>query len=239
MLGRRREAHRGRGGQAPAPRRRRARPRHVRHARAARARRASSMSDPEDGVPCMWMRGGTSKGGYFLEDDLPADPAERDALPAADHGLARPAPDRRHGRRRSADLEGRGRRARRRAPDVDVDYLFLQVFVDQAVVTDAQNCGNILAGVGPFAIERGLVAGAGERDPVAHLHGQHRPGRGRHGRDARRPGHLCRRRARSTACPAPPRRCRSKFANTAGSMLRRAAADRQRRRRDRRRRAAR
>jgi 4-oxalomesaconate tautomerase len=41
---------------------------------------------------------------------------------------------------------------------VDVDYLFLQVFVDQAIVTDAQNCGNILAGVGPFAVERGLVA---------------------------------------------------------------------------------
>ncbi len=40
---------------------------------------------------------------------------------------------------------------------VDVDYLFLQVFVDQAIVTDAQNCGNILAGIGPFAIERGLV----------------------------------------------------------------------------------
>ena len=38
---------------------------------------------------------------------------------------------------------------------VDVDYLFLQVFVDQAIVTDGQNCGNILAGVGPFAIERG------------------------------------------------------------------------------------
>jgi 4-oxalomesaconate tautomerase len=44
---------------------------------------------------------------------------------------------------------------------IDVDYLFLQVFVDQAIVTDAQNCGNILAGVGPFAIERGLVAATG------------------------------------------------------------------------------
>ena len=43
-------------------------------------------------------------------------------------------------------------------PGVDVDYLFLQVFVDQPIVTDGQNCGNILAGVGPFAIERGLVA---------------------------------------------------------------------------------
>src|SRR5690606_23381122 len=45
-------------------------------------------------------------------------------------------------------------------PGVDVDYLFLQVFVDQAIVSDAQNCGNILAGVGPFAIERGLVTAA-------------------------------------------------------------------------------
>src|SRR5690606_167338 len=41
---------------------------------------------------------------------------------------------------------------------VDVDYLFLQVFVDQPRVTDKENCGKMLAGVGPFAIERGLVA---------------------------------------------------------------------------------
>ena len=44
--------------------------------------------------------------------------------------------------------------------DADVDYLFLQVFVDQPIVTDQQNCGNLLAGIGPFAIERGLVAAA-------------------------------------------------------------------------------
>ncbi|MFN4102350.1 MAG: 4-oxalomesaconate tautomerase, partial [Pararhodobacter sp.] len=50
--------------------------------------------------------------------------------------------------------------------DADVDYLFLQVFVDQALVSDAQGCGNILAGVGPAAIERGLVAVAGEETPV-------------------------------------------------------------------------
>jgi 4-oxalomesaconate tautomerase len=50
---------------------------------------------------------------------------------------------------------------------IDVDYLFLQVFVDQAIVTDAQNCGNILAGIGPFAIERGLVAATGEETRVA------------------------------------------------------------------------
>jgi 4-oxalomesaconate tautomerase len=51
-------------------------------------------------------------------------------------------------------------------PGADVDYLFLQVFVDRATVTDAQNCGNILAGVGPFAIERGLVAGRDGRTEV-------------------------------------------------------------------------
>jgi len=50
---------------------------------------------------------------------------------------------------------------------IDVDYLFLQVFVDQAIVTDAQNCGNILAGVGPFAIERGLVQATGDETNVS------------------------------------------------------------------------
>jgi 4-oxalomesaconate tautomerase len=57
--------------------------------------------------------------------------------------------------------------SRSNRPGIDVDYLFLQVFVDQAIVTDQQNCGNILAGVGPFAIERGLVAAAGDETPVA------------------------------------------------------------------------
>ncbi len=51
-------------------------------------------------------------------------------------------------------------------PGVDVDYLFLQVFVNEPVVTDAQNCGNILAGIGPFAIERGLVAARNGETPV-------------------------------------------------------------------------
>lgn len=48
-----------------------------------------------------------------------------------------------------------------------MDYLFLQVFVDQAIVTDQQNCGNILAGVGPFAIERGLITPTGDETRVA------------------------------------------------------------------------
>jgi 4-oxalomesaconate tautomerase len=117
-----------------------------------------------DGIRCMWMRGGTSKGGYFLASDLPADPAR--ATPCCCGSWARPtAPDRRDGRGRPADLEGGGGRPSTR-PGVDVDYLFLQVFVDRAVVTDAQNCGNILAGVGPFAIERGLVAARDGETPV-------------------------------------------------------------------------
>ncbi len=106
----------------------------------------------------MWMRGGSSKGGYFLRDDLPADPAERDAFLLRVMG----SPDARQidGMGGADPLTSKvavvGASSRE---GVDVDYLFLQVFVDQAIVTDAQNCGNILAGVGPFAIERGLVAG--------------------------------------------------------------------------------
>jgi 4-oxalomesaconate tautomerase len=104
----------------------------------------------------MWMRGGTSKGGYFLASDLPVDTAERDAFLLRVMGSPDP---------RQIDGMGGGDPLTSKVAvvktsdrdDADVDYLFLQVFVDQAIVTDAQNCGNILAGVGPFAIERGLV----------------------------------------------------------------------------------
>ena len=114
-----------------------------------------------DGVPCMWMRGGTSKGGYFLAADLPADLAARDALLLRIMGSPDP---------RQIDGMGGGEPltskvavvSRSDRPGIDVDYLFLQVFVDRAIVTDAQNCGNILAGVGPFALERGLVDATGD-----------------------------------------------------------------------------
>ena len=119
----------------------------------------------EGGVRCMWMRGGTSKGGYFLAGDLPADTAARDAfllgvMGSPDHrqidgmGGANPLTS------KVAVVSGSEREG------VDVEYLFLQVFVDRAVVSDRQNCGNILAGVGPFAIERGLVAAADGRTEV-------------------------------------------------------------------------
>lgn len=114
----------------------------------------------------MWMRGGTSKGGYFLKADLPADIAARDALLLRVMG----SPDPRQ-------IDGMGGAdpltskvavvSPSRRDGVDIDYLFLQVFVDQAIVTDAQNCGNILAGIGPFAIERGLVAATGDETNVA------------------------------------------------------------------------
>ena len=113
------------------------------------------MSEP--GVPCMWMRGGTSKGGYFLTTDLPADTAARDAFLLA--AMGSPDPRQIDGMGGANPLTSKVAVVKKSTRSgADVDYLFLQVFVDQAVVTDAQNCGNILAGIGPFAIERGLVA---------------------------------------------------------------------------------
>ena len=114
----------------------------------------------------MWMRGGTSKGGYFLKDDLPADVAARDAFLLRIMG----SPDLRQidGMGGADPLTSKVALVSKSArPGVDVDYLFLQIFVDQATVSDAQNCGNILAGIGPFAIERGLVTAAGDETLVA------------------------------------------------------------------------
>ncbi len=117
-------------------------------------------------APCMWMRGGTSKGGYFLKDDLPADPAQRDAFLLRVMGS--PDPRQIDGMGGADPLTSKVAVVSKSVrPGIDVDYLFLQVFVDQAIVTDAQNCGNILAGVGPFAIERGLVAATGAETRVA------------------------------------------------------------------------
>ena len=118
-----------------------------------------------DGIACMWMRGGTSKGAYFLADDLPADTAARDAVLLRVMGS--PDPRQIDGIGGADPLTSKVAVIRPSArADADVDYLFLQVFVDRAIVTDAQGCGNILAGVGPFAIERGLVPVAGAMTPV-------------------------------------------------------------------------
>jgi 4-oxalomesaconate tautomerase len=108
------------------------------------------------GTRCMLIRGGTSKGAYFVAEELPADPATRDDLLMRIMGT----PDPRqidgvggaHPLTSKVAVVSRSQRA-----DADVDYLLLQVFVDQPIVSDQQNCGNILAGVGPFAVERGLA----------------------------------------------------------------------------------
>ncbi len=110
-----------------------------------------------DGIPCMWMRGGTSKGAFFLAEDLPRDTEDRDRILLGVMGS--PDPRQIDGMGGADPLTSKvavvspSKRA-----GVDVDYLFLQVFVDEALVSDAQNCGNMLSGVGPFAIERGLVS---------------------------------------------------------------------------------
>lgn len=118
-----------------------------------------------DGIRCMLMRGGTSKGAYFLASDLPADPAERDDLLLRIMGS--PDPRQIDGLGGAHPLTSKVAVVSPSAdPDVDVDYLFLQVVVDEAVVTDRQNCGNILAGIGPFAVERGLVTAAPDRTRV-------------------------------------------------------------------------
>ena len=117
-------------------------------------------------APVMWMRGGTSKGGYFLASDLPSDIAERDAFLLGVMGS--PDPRQIDGMGGADPLTSKVAVVKKSEREgIDVDYLFLQVFVDQAIVTDAQNCGNILAGIGPFAIERGLVAATGDETRVA------------------------------------------------------------------------
>jgi 4-oxalomesaconate tautomerase len=116
-------------------------------------------------IPCLMMRGGTSKGAYFLAHDLPAEGLLRDQVLLAVMG----SPDARQidgigGANSLTSKVGIIRRSER--PDADVDYLFAQVTVEQAQVDYGQNCGNILAGVGPFAIERGLVS---VRGPVTSV----------------------------------------------------------------------
>jgi 4-oxalomesaconate tautomerase len=116
-------------------------------------------------IPCALMRGGTSKGLFFHAEDLPADATVRDRLLLAAMG----SPDVRqidgvggaHPLTSKVAVISRSRRA-----DADVDYLFLQVAVDEARVSDTQNCGNLLAAVGPWAIDNGLLAATGDRTDV-------------------------------------------------------------------------
>ena len=107
-------------------------------------------------VSCMLMRGGTSKGPLFLASDLPRDATDRDNVLLSLMG----SPDVRQidgigggdSLTSQALIVGPSRRE-----DADIDYLFAQVAVGQRLVDTSPNCGNMLAAVGCFAIERGLV----------------------------------------------------------------------------------
>ncbi len=114
------------------------------------------MAPVPDGIRCMVMRGGTSKGLYFLADDLPDRAPARDAVLLSVMG----SPDARQidGMGGAHPLTSKVAVVSPGTGGADIDYHFLQVVVDEAVVSDRQNCGNLLAGVGPFALERGLLA---------------------------------------------------------------------------------
>lgn len=104
----------------------------------------------------MIMRGGTSKGAFFVESDLPADTAERDELLMGIMGT--PDPRQIDGMGGAHPLTSKVAIARASDDyDTDIDYLFLQLGVDEPIVTDRQNCGNLLSAIGPFAVERGLI----------------------------------------------------------------------------------
>ena len=116
-------------------------------------------------IRCMLIRGGTSKGAYFLESDLPADPVLRDQVLLAVMG----SPD-----ARQIDGLGGGDSLTSKVAiisasardDAEINYLFAQVNVEQAIVDYGQNCGNILSGVAPFVLERGLVEAKGDSTAV-------------------------------------------------------------------------
>jgi 4-oxalomesaconate tautomerase len=112
-------------------------------------------------IPCLFMRGGTSRGPFFDEGDLPADVPTRDRVLLAAMG----SPDRRQidglgGAHPLTSKVGIVRRGTR--PGVDLEFLFAQVVVDKPQVDTTPNCGNMLAAVVPFALETGMVRAQGE-----------------------------------------------------------------------------
>jgi 4-oxalomesaconate tautomerase len=126
-----------------------------------------SPADGQTAIPCMFMRGGTSRGPYFFEDDLPSDSALRDLVLLAVMG----SPDARQidGLGGAHPLTSKVAIVNRGKDGIDLDFLFGQVLIDEARVDVSPNCGNILAGVGPFALERGLVAPRGDETTLRIL----------------------------------------------------------------------
>ncbi|AIC19464.1 4-oxalomesaconate tautomerase [Pseudomonas sp. 22526] len=116
-------------------------------------------------IPCVLMRGGTSKGPVFLAWDLPVSIEQRDELLLDLMGSGH-----------ELEIDGIGGGSPQTSkvaivspslhPEADVDYLFVQVMVSQRRVDTAPNCGNMLCAVGPFAVEQGLVKATGEQTQV-------------------------------------------------------------------------
>lgn len=124
------------------------------------------MNHPEmKAIRCSLMRGGTSKGVYIMENELPSDPQQRDEVILAMYG----SPD-------SRQIDGIGGAdpltskiaiiGPSSRQDADIDYTFGQVSITDAFVDYKGNCGNISAGVGPFAIDEGLVK---PQEPVTSI----------------------------------------------------------------------
>lgn len=116
----------------------------------------------QTGIPCLLMRGGTSKGPFFNEADLPSDVATRDRVLLAAMG----SPDKRQidglgGAHPLTSKVGIVRKSR--VPGVDLDFLFAQLQPDKETVDTTPNCGNMLAAVVPFALETGMVQAQGEQ----------------------------------------------------------------------------
>jgi 4-oxalomesaconate tautomerase len=175
-----------------------------------------SIADSGVGLPCMILRGGTSRGAFFLAEDLPAAVADRDELLRRVLG----SPD-----VRQTDGIGGGHPltskvaivSRSNDPRADVDYLFLQVGVDDLTVSDRQNCGNLLAAVGQFAVERGLVAAPGHQASV-RIRMVNSTGYARSS-FALRAGQVDYRRTVDTVgVPFAGARCELEFIDTAGSV---------------------
>ena len=111
---------------------------------------------PTNAIACTYMRGGTSKGPFFDMRDLPSDVTERNKILLKVMG----SPD-------AKQIDGLGAVATvtskvvlvepSKRKGIDVDYLFAQVDIANPVVDTTPPCGNMMAGVGPFAIEKGWV----------------------------------------------------------------------------------
>lgn len=113
-------------------------------------------------VPCLLMRGGTSKGPFFNEADLPSDIATRDRVLLAAMG----SPDKRQidGLGGAHPLTSKVGIVRKSSvPGVDLDFLFAQLQPDKDTVDTTPNCGNMLAAVVPFALETGMVQAQGDQ----------------------------------------------------------------------------